>query len=288
MLKLARAEDGEYVLVTFQVPPTEVGAVSVVGDFNDWDPSATPLRASAEGYTASVRVRPGRYRFRYLAAGGFWFNDEAAHDLVDNGHGGTDSVVDTAPAASSWVTGETDVEHDDAVGFLIGQHVAIRELFNEVANAQGQVRTTAFEQLVRLLAVHETAEQQVLRPVTRAAIQDGEAIAEARIAEEREAKEMLVELEKIGPDGAEFADLLGRLRAAVLSHARSEETEEFPYLRLQGQTGEPMIAMIRTSEAIAPTHPHPSVNSATAHTLTGPVISMFDRARDLFRKAFHN
>jgi hypothetical protein len=288
MLEMSCAEDGEHVVVTFQVPPSEVGALSVVGDFNNWDPSATPLRPSADGYTASVTVRPGRYRFRYLAAGGFWFNDEAAHDWIDNGHGGTDSVVDAAPVPSSRPKDATDAEQDDAVVFLISQHVAIRELFAEAAGAQGDARAAAFERLVRLLAVHETAEQQVLRPVTRAAIEGGEAIADARIAEERKAKEMLVELESIGPDGLEFAGLLDRLRVVVLAHAHNEEAEEFPYLREQGQTREPMTAMIRMSEAIAPTHPHPSVNSATAHTLTGPVVSMFDRARDLFRRTFHD
>jgi hypothetical protein len=46
-----------------------------------------------------------------------------------------------------------------------------------------------------------------------------------------------------------------------------------------------MTAMMKASEAIAPTHPHPSVNSAKAHTLTGPVASIFDRARDALRAA---
>jgi hypothetical protein len=178
------------------------------------------------------------------------------------------------------IAGETD-----AVAFLIGQHMAIRDLFREVTLATGAARADAFERLVRLLAVHETAEQQVLRPVTRTGVDGGDAIADARIAEEREAKEMLVELERIGPDGDGFLPLFENLRAAVLTHAHNEEAYEFRYLKQRGETGEPMTAMIKASEAIAPTHPHPHVNSAAAHTLTGPVVSMFDRARDLFRKA---
>jgi hemerythrin superfamily protein len=173
----------------------------------------------------------------------------------------------------------------DAVAFLIGQHMAIRDLFTEVTSTRGEARRDAFGRLVRLLAVHETAEQQVLRPATRAAVDGGEAIADARIAEERAAKEMLVRLEKIGPDGDGFDELLAELRTAVLAHAHNEEAYEFRYLKQHGQTGEPMTAMMKASEAIAPTHPHPSVNSAKAHTLTGPVVSIFDRARDALRAA---
>jgi hemerythrin superfamily protein len=176
-------------------------------------------------------------------------------------------------------------QETDAVAFLIGQHMAIRDLFTEVAEAAGEERQDAFQRLVRLLAVHETAEEQVVRPVTRQAMEGGDGIADDRIAEEREAKEMLVELEKLGPDSAEFPPLFEQLRQAVLEHAHNEEAYEFRYLKQKGETGEPMTAMIRAAEAIAPTHPHPSVNSATANTLTGPVVAVFDRTRDLFRKA---
>lgn len=184
-----------------------------------------------------------------------------------------------APGASG-IAGETD-----AVAFLIGQHMAIRDLFTAVRSSEGEARAAAFGQLVRLLAVHETAEQQVLRPATRGTVDGGDAIADARIAEERAAKEMLVELERIGPGGEGFLPLLDKLRAAVLEHAHNEEAYEFRYLKQRGQSGGAMTAMVKASEAIAPTHPHPNVNSATAHTLTGPVVSIFDRARDALRKA---
>jgi hypothetical protein len=79
--------------------------VAVVGDFNDWDPSATPMERQDGVHTATMVLAPGRYRFRYLAEGGQWFNDHAADDYADNDHGGQDSVLDlTRPAG----TGEPD------------------------------------------------------------------------------------------------------------------------------------------------------------------------------------
>jgi 1,4-alpha-glucan branching enzyme len=54
--------------------------VSVVGDFNDWNPFAHPLRRRANGTrSAAVTVPAGAtLRFRYLGEGGIWFNDETA------------------------------------------------------------------------------------------------------------------------------------------------------------------------------------------------------------------
>ena len=86
---------GGRVNVTFAIPVDGSERVSVVGDFNDWDPVATPLARRGETLQASVVVDAGRrYRFRYLADGGRWFNDYEADDYQRNDFGGSDSIVD--------------------------------------------------------------------------------------------------------------------------------------------------------------------------------------------------
>lgn len=80
MIKKSKPDDGGIVRVTFVLPADEpAGAVSVVGDFNDWNPFANPLRRRANGTrTAVVRLQVGsNCHFRYLADGGLWFDDEA-------------------------------------------------------------------------------------------------------------------------------------------------------------------------------------------------------------------
>ncbi|MBI1759524.1 MAG: isoamylase early set domain-containing protein [Actinobacteria bacterium] len=71
--------------VTFTLPAEhEAGVVSVVGDFNDWRPGHHVLVARRNGtQSVSVVLPPGKHRFRYLATGGVWFDDETA-DLVDD------------------------------------------------------------------------------------------------------------------------------------------------------------------------------------------------------------
>src|SRR5690606_30720651 len=86
-----------------------------------------------------------------------------------------------------------------------------------------------FDELRRLLAVHETAEEMVTHP--RARMADGNAVVDSLLAEEHEAKEMLADLDGMDVSDPGFDAKLATLRTAVLAHAEHEELEEFPLLR---------------------------------------------------------
>jgi hypothetical protein len=47
-------------------------------------------------------------------------------------------------------------------------------------------------------------------------------------------------------------------------------------------------ARVTLAEAVAPTHRHPGIESATANNVADPVLSMFDRTKDLVRKALRD
>ena len=81
MIKTTKPDRNNLVRVTFVLPADgPAGAVSVVGEFNDWDPFAHPLRRRANGTRSAVVNVPASstIRFRYLAEGGVWFDDETA------------------------------------------------------------------------------------------------------------------------------------------------------------------------------------------------------------------
>ena len=80
MIKRSKGS-GDSVKVTFVLSTVDWGEpVSVVGDFNGWDPLAMPLRKRSNGTrSASIELPSGEsYQFRYLAEGGIWFGDPEA------------------------------------------------------------------------------------------------------------------------------------------------------------------------------------------------------------------
>jgi hemerythrin superfamily protein len=174
----------------------------------------------------------------------------------------------------------------DVVDLLLEQHKQIKELFTKVKSAKGEKKQELFEDLVRLLAMHESAEETVVHPAARRAIDGGEQIVEARLEEEEEAKNVLAELYDMGIDHPQFDTELATLAKAVIQHATHEEKEEFSVLRktLPADKLQKMAGALRAAEAVAPTRPHPMAGeSATANLLAGPPLAVFDRMRDAVR-----
>ncbi|WGL53015.1 hemerythrin domain-containing protein [Nocardioides sp. BP30] len=169
----------------------------------------------------------------------------------------------------------------DAIGMLLEQHARIRDLFDQVKSATGEEKKDAFDALRALLAVHETGEELVLRPVTEKIA--GERVALARNEEEKEANVVLAKLEKMSVEDADFDVQLAAFEQAVVEHAEAEEAEEFPQVISGCDEAERrrMGTKLKAAAALGPTHPHPSVaGNRTAQLMTGPFASMIDRVRD--------
>lgn len=183
-------------------------------------------------------------------------------------------------------TAPTTVEND-IVDLLRAQHGQIRDLFDKVEHTTGKERTEAFQALVRLLAVHETAEEEIVHPAARKALPGGDGIVADRLREERAAKELLAELDGMDTAAPDFLEKLDRLRVEVLTHARAEERYEFDRLGDQFSAGQRrgMAAAVKAAEATAPTHPHPGTESASKNMLVGPMAAVADRVRDMIRDA---
>src|SRR4051794_34014931 len=170
--------------------------------------------------------------------------------------------------------------------FLRTQHEQVRSLFTERDGATGENRTQVFDCLRALLAVHETGEEEVVYPAARKGNGDAETIVASRLAEEDEAKKVLSELEKLGPDGEGFDAKFASFQSAVERHAEAEETELFPLLErtLGADTLKDMTAKLQKAEKLAPTHPHPHApESAVGNMVLGPFVAMVDKVRDAIK-----
>jgi hemerythrin superfamily protein len=171
----------------------------------------------------------------------------------------------------------------DVVTFLKAQHQQIKTLLSEVLERTGEQREEAFTSLRRLLAVHETAEEEIVHPKARRVLDGGDEIVSQRLAEENEGKQALAELEKLDLGSTEFETKFREFQKDVLEHAEAEEQKEFSRLadELDDDQLQKMRSAVKLAESTAPTHPHPGVESATANLLAGPFAAMMDRAKDM-------
>lgn len=181
----------------------------------------------------------------------------------------------------------TGQDHD-VVDLLLDQHTEIRQLFEEVEQApQGDARQESFDRFRRLLAMHETAEEELVHPLARRTLPDGGTVVDERLGGEHQAKEILQQLDGLGPGDPQFDGLLTRLREAVLTHAEAEEPHEFVQLRQHSNPDElqAFAAAVRLAEPTTPTRPRPGMESATANLVAGPFAAVVDRVRDVLRGA---
>ena len=95
MIRREPTKRGDKVHVTFELPDDGGDSeIFLVGDFNGWSESETPLRRKDGVRKASLTlVADRRYAFRYLRDGK-WFNDETADGYEPNDYGETNSVLE--------------------------------------------------------------------------------------------------------------------------------------------------------------------------------------------------
>ena len=80
--------------VTFTLPAEEAKKVAVVGDFNEWNAEATPLKKLKNGsFKGTVDLESGSsYEFRYLVDGAY-VNEQDADGSVWSDFAGADNSV---------------------------------------------------------------------------------------------------------------------------------------------------------------------------------------------------
>lgn len=81
--------------VKFVFIAPSAASVSVVGDFNDWNTSATPMQSQgADGtWTVYVPMNPGLHTYSFLLDGKHFVPDPTAPMAPDDGFGSRNSVV---------------------------------------------------------------------------------------------------------------------------------------------------------------------------------------------------
>lgn len=97
MLKKQYLKSKDICKVTFYTAPElEAEKIALVGDFNEWSETATPMKPLKDGRFKTTVNLPtdSRFEFRYLIDEIEWHNDWEADKYVPNPFSGDNSVVE--------------------------------------------------------------------------------------------------------------------------------------------------------------------------------------------------
>jgi hypothetical protein len=89
-------EPSDLTAVVLDVEIPNAQQVSVVGDWNNWNPEAQELKKSTNGslWVIEMELEKGReYRYQFVIDGEEWVPDPDAEIKVDDGFGGINSVL---------------------------------------------------------------------------------------------------------------------------------------------------------------------------------------------------
>ncbi len=112
MIRKVAAPNPEQVRIYFELPSCLwADRIYLVGDFNGWDSSATPMQQERDGvWRAIVDLQRGsRHEFRYLVDGQ-WISDFHADGFAQTSFGASNSVVIAALPAARLKSMESQVQ----------------------------------------------------------------------------------------------------------------------------------------------------------------------------------
>jgi hypothetical protein len=133
------------------------------------------------------------------------------------------------------------------------------------------------------VARHLSAEEQYVYPSVRAALPDGDALADREIAEDRALLRTLRDLADADPAGPHFDQLVAALADALTRHSRVSGQALLPRLRAEVSDAD-LVRLgnrVEVAQEAAPTRPHPRAPATPPwNKLVDPALGVMDKARD--------
>ena len=96
--------------IVFEYFDPSATVVTLVGDFNKWDPKARPLKRDAGRlWKVMVRLEPGSYQYKFVVNGERWEEDPLNPHRVLNKHGTYNSIRKVGQQPTVDLVSESDM-----------------------------------------------------------------------------------------------------------------------------------------------------------------------------------
>jgi len=140
-----------------------------------------------------------------------------------------------SPTAHRGPTTRSNGSESEAIAQLTEDHARVKKLFKQYdklakADADGSERQELASKICAELTAHANAEEEILYPAVREALDDASLIDEAEV-EHATAKELIAQIQDSSPDDELFDAKVKVLGEYINHHVEEEEGEIFPKIR---------------------------------------------------------
>jgi hypothetical protein len=173
------------------------------------------------------------------------------------------------------------------IDVLADEHHEICRLSAELADEEAKL-TPERERLAQVVSAmvsrHLSAEEQYLYPAVRKLLPNGNELADAKLAENKEMLRTLAAMETTPSDDPEFDRLAVSMQGYLEQHSHLAATDLHPALDEATRNAE-LIRLgnrVQIAEEAAPTRPHPdSPSTPPLNKVTDPALGVADKVRDV-------
>ncbi|MGW7464034.1 hemerythrin domain-containing protein [Streptomyces xantholiticus] len=169
-------------------------------------------------------------------------------------------------------------------------HAELDRLMNlyTAGSQPAERRRQTLEDIIQLTFSHAFAEETVLWPTLRRLAHDGEELTSRVEQEHQEINNLVAAIERTGPADPRHDELVEQAFSLIRQDIRDEEELLLPRLQEAVDHDRARLRHLGTTwetvRRTAPTHPHPAApRRPPGNALAGVPLSVFDRARDMFR-----
>lgn len=171
----------------------------------------------------------------------------------------------------------------DLIDLLTEDHRDVRAAFERLESASGATREELLEATITALVQHSVIEEQLLYPLARRMLPDGDEHARHDVTEHAEVERLMKRLERLDAGSPEHDTVQRQWVTSTVAHIEEEERDLFPRLRAACDPEEllRLAGHAQRLRRIAPTRPHPATpDNPLSHATLGPLVGLVDRVRD--------
>lgn len=172
------------------------------------------------------------------------------------------------------------IEDLDGLTLIINDHRNVDDFFTAYEQAtEPDKKLRIVAKIIEDLTIHAHIEEQVLYPLVRSRLNDGEELFEHSLQEHQEAKQVLAQIEQTDVTDTQFDIKVHELIQEVRHHVEEEESDMLP--RLKQAVSEEELAQLGMQLRMAKSHApvSPSMDGDTTGDMTKD--ELYEKARQM-------